>query len=450
MVDSLGFLKQIANSTTNLIKYNGAIDKEQSLTITIKAANGTPVEFVNTTTRIDMYILHTDASNNVRFTITRVGANNNDLKIIRTVAGSAVPITILAGQSDSYFADGDVLTLEATWAGTTATLVFKKNGVAVGSPIVVTTFALVTGAPAFQIASGSSTGTQTSNFLVTGEVVGPDVTAPTFSTGPTNTVTGSTTASVTYTSNESGTGATVVTSSIAAQPADATFDAAATAITSATLKTDNLTGLATASLLKAWVQIKDAAGNRTTSNVMVLTSHSGYSRVIIGTPNPTVENRLTSSPDITSGDIIDYGDIEGTGTVVVNDDATFDYDSDVTGFNYYVGNLTDGWGTSEVQTLNTFAIIISPDSGYNIGDIIRIVLENRGFSGSLPDMLKAWLQANGGVGTTIQDCEKAYLTARGVTFISLADGWRSYFTSKGYTGSIQDMQKQYWIDGAPL
>jgi len=376
MVDALGFLKQISNSTTNLIKYNGAIDKAQSLSITIKAAGGTAVEFVNTTTRIDMYILHTDASNNVRFTITRVGANNNDLKIIRTVAGVQVPVTILAAQSDAYFADGDVLTLEATWVTTTATFTFRKNGSIVGTQPSVIAFALSTGAPAFFIASGGGTGTQTSNFQVTGEIAGPDVTPPTFSTGPTNSVTGSTTASVTYTSNESGTGSTVVTASGASQPADATFDAAATSITAATLKTDNLTGLATASLLKAWAQIKDAAGNRTTSSVMLLTSHSEYSRVTIGTPNTTADNRITSTPDIESGDIIDYGDIVGTGTVVVNNDGTFDADEGVTEFTAYVGNFTDGWGSLGVQEISDESV----DIGLTSAGITSIGLTSAGLT----------------------------------------------------------------------
>jgi len=373
LVDSLGFLKQISNSTTNLIKYNGAIDKAQSLSITIKAAGGSALEFLTSTTRIDMYILHTDSSNNVRFTITRNGTNNNDLKIIRTVLGVQTSTTILAAQSDSYFADGDVLLLDAAWVTTTATLTFRKNGSIVGTQPSVIAFALTTGVPAFQMQSGTGTGTQTSNFQVTGEIAGPDVTPPVFSTGPTNAVTGSTTASVTYTSNESGTGATVVTASGASQPDDATFDSAATAITAATLKTDNLTGLTTASLLKAWVQIKDAAGNRTTSSVMLLTSHSGYSRVTIGTPNTTANNRITSTPDIESGDIIDYGDVVGTGTVVVNNDGTFDADEGVTSFTAYVGNLIDGWGSAGVQS-----IAFGPDDG----EIVSVAIFADGITAS--------------------------------------------------------------------
>lgn len=99
-------------------------------------------------------------------------------------------------------------------------------------------------------------------------------------------------------------------------------------------------------------QIKDAAGNRTTSSVMLLTSHTGYSRVVITTPIATVGNRIPTDLGIAPGNIIDYGNIVGVGTVNVNDDATFDADEGVEKFTAYVGNLVDGWGNAEVQSID--------------------------------------------------------------------------------------------------
>lgn len=187
-------------------------------------------------------------------------------------------------------------------------------------------------------------------FLAPVAWAGADETAPEFTASPSITATGSTTATVAYQSNEAGTGAVVVTAYAASQPDDATFDAAAEAITTAAVS-KNVTGLTAATLLKAWVQIKDSAGNRATSSVALLTSHTGYSRVTIGTPDATAADRLTAVADLASGDVIDYGDVVGTGTVVVNSSGTFNATATVTGFDYYVGNLTDGWGTSATQTI---------------------------------------------------------------------------------------------------
>lgn len=190
---------------------------------------------------------------------------------------------------------------------------------------------------------------------------GSDVTPPEFSSGPTVTAIGSNTATVTATSNESGTtSSAVVTTFAASQPSNETFDADTTPVTAGVEFAENLTGLPAGSHLRAWVQIKDGAGNRTTDSAVLLTSHTGYNRVVVGTPNSTAANRITSSDDLASGDIVDYGNVQGTGTVIVNDDGTFSASEGVTAFTVYVGTLADGWGAAAVQYVDSAALPDAP------------------------------------------------------------------------------------------
>lgn len=203
----------------------------------------------------------------------------------------------------------------------------------------------------YTVAAAHSDGVDNSNVLTWTLTV--DATAPSFSASPSVSAIAATTATIAGTSNETGTVSVVATSAAAGQPSDGTFDASSftDAITAATPFSIPITGLTALSLYKFWVQIKDAVGNRTTSSVLDLTSPTGYSRVTIGTPNTTADNRLTATADIASGDVVAWGDVVGTGSVIVYDDAAFEADEGVTAFDFYVGNTTDGWGASETQTV---------------------------------------------------------------------------------------------------
>lgn len=180
-----------------------------------------------------------------------------------------------------------------------------------------------------------------------------DATAPSFSAGPTISSEAATSATVNGTSNENATAYVVVTASGASQPSDGTFDASSfTDVVSADVAFSiPVTGLTALSLLRGWIQLVDAYGNRTTDSEYILTSPSGYSRVTIGTPNTTAANRITATGDLASGDVVAWGNIQGTGSVIVYDDGSFEADAGVTAFTVYVGNHTDGWGSSAVQDI---------------------------------------------------------------------------------------------------
>lgn len=130
---------------------------------------------------------------------------------------------------------------------------------------------------------------------------------------------------------------------------------------STTTISHTFTGLA-AGLYRYGIAHSSAGGESNVLTGVILVSHSGYSHVTIGTPNTTADNRITAVDDIVSGDIIDWGDVSGTGTVVINNDGTFDTGELVIGFTVYVGDFIDGWGAPGVQTIEPDTIITSPDS----------------------------------------------------------------------------------------
>lgn len=98
------------------------------------------------------------------------------------------------------------------------------------------------------------------------------------------------------------------------------------------------------------------------SNAFALTSiqpPSGWQYVDIGTPDTTASNRLTATPDLASGDQVEYGNIVGTGSVTVFDDGTFVADAGVTAFDFRVFTAVDGWGASATQTVGAVTTTIS-------------------------------------------------------------------------------------------
>jgi hypothetical protein len=116
----------------------------------------------------------------------------------------------------------------------------------------------------------------------------------------------------------------------------------------------------------------------------------------------------------------------------------------------WIRRVSDGNMYSHTLLINEAGEIIVDDIGYNLSDLLKITLQNKGFSGTASEMYLAWLKANGASSLAIQDCEKEYLIARGITFTTVQDGWKTYFTGKGYLGALPDMWKTYLINGAPL
>lgn len=195
--------------------------------------------------------------------------------------------------------------------------------------------------------------------------------APVFSDGPEVDAIADTTTSIKYTSNSSGTGAVVITAHNASQPSDGTFDAAAESITASVAVTKNITGLTAATRYKAWVQIKNADGARTTSSVLLLTSNTGAtSRIVLTSFNSSALNKIKAVSNLIAGDIVEIGAISGSGAVDVTVDGTVMVDDGVTAFQVYRGTLANGWDAAQLQIvppvedsvgMRTVSFLASPD-----------------------------------------------------------------------------------------
>jgi hypothetical protein len=105
-------------------------------------------------------------------------------------------------------------------------------------------------------------------------------------------------------------------------------------------------------------RVTTADGNDSVS--VTISPPAGRDYVDIGTPDPVAANRITAIPDIESGDQLEWGNIQGTGTVVVNDDATFDADEGVTAFDVRAQDGT-GWGDWATQTVDSGGLVTVPD-----------------------------------------------------------------------------------------
>jgi len=173
-----------------------------------------------------------------------------------------------------------------------------------------------------------------------------DADLPTFSAGPLVSAIGSTTANITVTSSETGTVAVIANTS---NPGNTAFDAAAVAITANVSSNVSLSGLTPMQLTNFWVQIKDAAGNRATDNVSGVTLHASFTNIIVTTPNSSNVNIIETDPPISNTDIISYGNVQGTGNVVVYSDCSFNSEANVTSFDVFVANSSMGYGAKGTQ-----------------------------------------------------------------------------------------------------
>jgi hypothetical protein len=74
-----------------------------------------------------------------------------------------------------------------------------------------------------------------------------------------------------------------------------------------------------------------------------------------------------------------------------------------------------------------------------------------GHTGTTSDMLLAWLKAEGGATSdSVNDAWVEMLTVQGFplsTYGSVQDAWWALLRSLGYTGSLADMEKDFWCLG---
>lgn len=96
------------------------------------------------------------------------------------------------------------------------------------------------------------------------------------------------------------------------------------------------------------VVVTDNSANSSSPYALTgLTPQADWSYVDIGTPNTTAANRITSVPDLASGDQVAYT-TQG-GQVVVANDGTFSVSTGVRSFDFEVWTSPDGWGGQATQ-----------------------------------------------------------------------------------------------------
>lgn len=98
------------------------------------------------------------------------------------------------------------------------------------------------------------------------------------------------------------------------------------------------------------------AGGSDSFAITGLEPQTGWSYVNVGTPNTTAANRLTTSPDASSGDQLAWGNIVGTGSVTVFDDLTFVADAGVVSFDFELWTSGDGWGATATQIVTATTV----------------------------------------------------------------------------------------------
>lgn len=154
----------------------------------------------------------------------------------------------------------------------------------------------------------------------------------------------------------SGFGASKGSSSVIISPTNNAADANAVTQTTTAWSDTSITFTVGRGALKYvsgttyYVFVKTSGGN-SSGLAVSLAPQTGWAFVDIVTPDTTAANRITATADITSGDQLAYGNIQGTGTVVVTSSATFNATSTVTAFDVEVNDGT-GWGATATQTLS--------------------------------------------------------------------------------------------------
>lgn len=96
--------------------------------------------------------------------------------------------------------------------------------------------------------------------------------------------------------------------------------------------------------------VKDNAGTYSNGWAITFSPQTGWAYVDLVSVASPPSIRLTSTPDLAIGDEILYGGIVGSGTVAVNNDATFNAAPTVISFDFRVNDGT-GWGSQATQQL---------------------------------------------------------------------------------------------------
>lgn len=285
----------------------------------------------------------TGISDDIRISMTRTGTAGHVNAILvdftpassgPTLSGGAPTGTTSANPNLTFTTDTAsgtariVVDSAGNLSGVTATQVLagqKANGAAAAhdTGTVTVSGTTVSSNAIAGLSSGSYTAAAAQhsggNSNVLSWVFTVDATAPVFTAGPSATAITDTGATITGTSSEAGVASLLVTLQSASQPSDASFDVSTetTSITANTPFSIPHTGESPGAARKAWVQLKDATGNRTTASVNFTTTARAVTLQLVGSAGTLANKSLRAwSRQTISGAAVDGG---STGLNVTTD-----------------------------------------------------------------------------------------------------------------------------------
>lgn len=116
-------------------------------------------------------------------------------------------------------------------------------------------------------------------------------------------------------------------------------------------------------------------GGLTVDQAITVTAPSGKNFVDL--TSVAADNRLTSSPDLATGDQIEWSNVVGSGMtiadVTVFADGTFNFTPGVESFDFRVHNQTEGWGA--VETVDTEGIVPTITTTSLLGGTVGVLYE---------------------------------------------------------------------------
>jgi len=82
----------------------------------------------------------------------------------------------------------------------------------------------------------------------------------------------------------------------------------------------------------------------------------------------------------------------------------------------------------------------------SLQDIKKTKLIDLGYTGSVQRMERDFYISEGGGSGTFNDVEKAFLVTKGFSLGTLNDRWKAYLVSLGYSGSLSNMLVSFWTN----
>lgn len=85
-----------------------------------------------------------------------------------------------------------------------------------------------------------------------------------------------------------------------------------------------------------------------------------------------------------------------------------------------------------------------------LNDVQKAALIDIGYSGSINEMMVDWAQANGATSDQYNTAIIEALQSNGATSYQPNTAWMEFLTGKGYSGTLPEMFKAFWEDGGVL